>query len=62
MVNLDHYPNTRREVSKMVESSPGTEQFLKTIQEIRSKVKVALKKTNEMMKKKWDAKKKTEVE
>ena len=62
MVNLDHYPNTRREVSKMVESSLGTKQFLKTIQEIRSEIKVALKKTNEVIKKKWDAKKKTEVE
>jgi len=52
MVNLDHYPNTRREVSKMVESSLGTKQFLKTIQEIRSEIKVALKKTNEVIKKK----------
>jgi len=62
MVNLGHYPNTRREVSKVTESSLGTEQFLKMIQEIRSEVEVALKKTNKVIKRKWDAKKKPEVE
>jgi len=46
----------------VTESSLGTEQFLKTIQEIRSEVEVALKKTNKVIKRKWDAKKKPEVE
>ena len=38
------------------------EQFLKTIEEIRNRVELALKKTNEMMKRKWDLKIKLEVE
>jgi len=46
----------------VTESSLGTEQFLKTIQEIKSEVEVALKKTNKVIKRKWDAKKKPEVE
>ena len=37
------------------------EQFLKTIEEIRNGVELALKKTNEMMKRKWDLKIKLEV-
>ena len=37
------------------------EQFLKTIKEIRSGVEMTLKKTNEVMKKKWNTKKKPEV-
>jgi len=37
-------------------------QFLKTIKEIRSEVESVLKKTNEMMKRKWDLKRKPEVE
>jgi len=45
-----------------MENSPGTKQFLKMIKEIRSKVEEALKKTNAVMKKKWDAKKKLGVE
>ena len=44
-----------------MEDSPRTKQFLKTIKEIRSEVEEALKKTNAIMKKKWDAKKKLEV-
>jgi len=41
---------------------PETKQFLKTIKEIRNEVEMALKKTNKIMKRKWDAKKKPEVE
>jgi len=37
------------------------EEFLKMIKEIRNEVEKVLKKTNVMMKKKWDAKKKSEV-
>ena len=44
-----------------MEDSPGTEHFLKTIKEIRNEVEEALKKTNAMMKKKWNAKKKPEM-
>jgi len=44
-----------------MKDSPRTKQFLKTIKEIRSKVEEALKKTNAIIKKKWDAKKKSEV-
>jgi len=40
----------------------GTEQFLKKIKEIRDKVELALKKTNKTMKRKWDLKRKPEVE
>jgi len=45
-----------------MEDSLETEQFLKTIKGIRNEVEEALKKTNIAMKKKWDAKKKPEVE
>ena len=45
-----------------MEDSPGTEHFLKTIKEIRNEVEEALKKTNTMMKKKQDVKKKLEIE
>jgi len=62
LVNLGCYPNTGQDTGKITENSPGTEEFLKTIKEIRNEVKEALKKTNVMMKKKWDAKKKSEVE
>jgi len=39
-------------MGKTTEDSPGTEQFLKMIKEIRNKVEETLKKTNAMMKKK----------
>ena len=45
-----------------MEDSPGTEQFLKMIKEIRNEVEEALKKTNVVMKERWDTKKKPEVE
>jgi len=48
-------------MNSSTEDSPGIEQFLKTIKEIRSGVEMALKKTNKVIKKKWDAKKKPEV-
>jgi len=50
-----------QDIGKTTEDSPGTEEFLKTIREIRNKVEEALKKTNVMMKKKWDTKKKSEI-
>ena len=61
LVNLGHHPNTGQDTGKITENSPGMKEFLKMI-EIRNKVEEALKKTNMMMKKKWDAKKKSEVE
>jgi len=61
MIDLGCHPNTGGNINPATESSPGIEQFLKTIREIRDKAEVALKRTNEMMKKKWDAKKKLEV-
>ena len=51
-----------QDIGKTTDNSPRTEEFLKTIREIRNKVEEALKKTNVMMKKKWDAKKKLEIE
>jgi len=62
MINLEHYLNTGKNINLSTENSPGTEQFLKTIKEIRDKVESALKKTNETMKRKWDLKRKLEVE
>jgi len=62
MINLGHHPNVRGNMNSSTEDSPGTEQFLKTIKEIRSGVETALKKTNKVIKRKWDAKKKPEVE
>ena len=55
LVNLGHHPNTGQDTGKSTEDSPGTEEFLKTIKEIGNEVEETLKKTNEMMKKKWDA-------
>ena len=52
MVNLGHHPNTGKNINLSTENSPGTEQFLKTIKEIRDEVEAALKKTNETMKRK----------
>jgi len=61
LVNLGCHPNMGQDIGKTTEDSPGTEEFLKTIREIRNKVEEALKKTNVMMKKKWDTKKKSEI-
>jgi len=62
MINLGHYPSTGRDISRTTEDSPGTEQFLKTIKEIRAKIETMFKKTNKVIKRKWDAKKKYGVE
>jgi len=62
MVNLERHPNTGENINLSTENSPGTEQFLKTIKEIRDEVESTLKKTNETMKRKWNSKKKPEVE
>jgi len=52
MINLGRYPNVGGNMNSSTEDSPGTEQFLKTIKEIRSGVETALKKTNKVMKRK----------
>jgi len=62
MVNLGYYPNIGKDINLSTENSPETEQFLKTIKEIRDEVESALKKTNETMKRKWDLKRKPETE
>jgi len=62
MVNLGRHPNTGKNINLSTENSPRTEQFLKTIKEIRNEVESALNKTNETMKRKWDLKKKPEAE
>jgi len=62
MINLGCYPNAGENMNSSMEDSLETEQFLKTIKEIRNRVEVALKKTNKVIKKKWDMKKKPEVE
>jgi len=62
MVNLGHYLNTGENINLLTKNSPGTEQFLKTIKEIRDEVESVLKKMNETMKRKWDLKRKSEIE
>jgi len=62
MVNLGHHPNTDKNINLSTKNSPGTEQFLKTIKEIRDEVESVLKKTNETIKRKWDLKRKPEIE
>jgi len=52
LVNLGRHPNTGQDTGKITENFPGTEEFLKTIKEIRNEVEETLKKTNVMMKKK----------
>ena len=61
LVNLGCHPNMGQDIGKTTGDSPGIEEFLKTIREIRNEVKEALKKMNVMMKKKWDTKKKLEI-
>ena len=58
VVNLGYYPNTSKNINLSTKNSLGMEQFLKTIEEIRNGVELALKKTNETMKRKWDLKRK----
>jgi len=62
MINLEHHPNTGKNINLSTKNSPGTEQFLQTIKEIRDEVEAALKKTSETMKRKWDLKKKPGAE
>jgi len=62
MVNLGCHPNISKDINSSTEDSPETEQFLKMIKEIREEVESALKKTNEIMKRKWDSKRKPETE
>ena len=61
MVNLGHHPNIGKDINSLTKNFPETEQFLKTIKEIRDEVKSVLKKTNEMIKRKWDSKRKPET-
>ena len=61
LINLGRHPNIGQDIGKTTEDSPGTKQFLKMIKEIRNEVEETLKKTNTVIKKKWDAKKKSEV-
>jgi len=56
------HPNIEQDIGKTTEDFPRTEEFLKTIRKIRNKVKEVLEKMNVMMKKKWDTKKKLEIE
>jgi len=51
-----------QDIGKTTDNSPETKEFLKIIREIRNKVEEALKKMNVIMKKKWDTKKKSEIE
>jgi len=44
MINLGQHPNVRENMNSSTEDSPGMEQFLKTIKEIRSGVETALNK------------------
>ena len=62
LLNLGYHPNIGKDINSSTEDSPGTEQFLKMIKEISDKVESALKKTNETMKRKWDSKRKPEIE
>ena len=62
MVNLERYPNIGKDINSSTKNSPGTKQFLKIIKKIRDKVELALKKTNEMIKRKQDSKRKPETE
>jgi len=50
MVNLGHHLNIGKDINSSTKNSLGTEQFLKTIKEIRDEVESVLKKTNETMK------------
>ena len=61
LVNLGCHSNMGQDIGKTTDDSPGTKEFLTTIKEIRNEVEKTLKKTNVMMKKKWDAKKKLEI-
>ena len=61
LINLGCHPNIGQDIGKTTEDSSKTKQFLKMIKEIRNEVEETLKKTNTVIKKKWNAKKKSEV-
>jgi len=56
-VNLGRHPNTGSEIKGTEEKVPTVDEFLEGIRETRREVKEALKKTNEIMKRKFNGKK-----
>jgi len=62
VVNLGHHLNIGKDINLLTKNSPGTKQFLKTIKKIRDEVESALKKINEIMKRKWNSRRKPETE
>jgi len=49
-INLGRYPNTGREVKRLKENTPSVDTFLEVMERTKREVKMALEKTNEVMK------------
>ena len=56
-INLGRHPNTGKEIRGLGEKNPSVDEFLEGMSHMRKEVEVALKKTNEVMKQKFDSNK-----
>jgi len=61
-INLGHHPNTGREVERLEGNTPSVDAFLEVIERTKREVKMALEKTNKVMERKFNVRKKTEID
>jgi len=61
-VNLGHHLNIDREVERSEGNTPLVDTFLKVIERTKKEVKMALKKTNEVMEQKFNVRKRAEID
>jgi len=61
-VNLGCYPNTGREVKRSEGNTPSVDVFLEVMKRTKREVKIALEKTNKVMKWKFNVRKKTKID
>ena len=60
LINLGRHPNTSKEIEKSKERNPLADKFLEEMSHIRKEVEEALKRTNEVMKQKFNKNKEPE--
>jgi len=60
LINLGRHPNTSKEIEKSRERNPSTDEFLEEINHMRKEIEEALKKTNKVMKQKFNKNKEPE--
>jgi len=61
-INLGCYPNTGRKVERSEGNTPSVDTFLEVMERTKREVKIALEKTNEVMERKFNVRKKTEID